>query len=92
MLNNIGRNCRLHRWRGSKTCLQAFLSEAGIPQIFSLWVVQVSPNDHLSKHSECPKCSHNISFTENAISEYIKTLGINVLCHDRGIIPPPKGT
>ena len=41
MLNNIGRNCRLHRWRGSKTCSQAYLSETGIPQIFSLWVVQL---------------------------------------------------
>ena len=41
MLNNIGWDGRLHRWRGSKTCLQAFLSETGIPQIFSLWVVQI---------------------------------------------------
>ena len=38
---NIGRNCRLHRWRGCKTCLQAFLDEVGIPQVFSLWVVQL---------------------------------------------------
>lgn len=39
MLNDIGWDGRLHRWRGSKTCSQAFLSEVGIPQIFSLWVV-----------------------------------------------------
>ena len=37
----IGRNCRLHRWRGRKTCLQAFLDEVGILQVFSLWVVQL---------------------------------------------------
>lgn len=42
MLNNIGWDGRLHRWRGSKTCSQAYLSEAGSPQIFSLWVVHTS--------------------------------------------------
>lgn len=41
MLNNIGWDGRLHRWRGSKTCSQAYLSEAGSPQIFSLWVVHI---------------------------------------------------
>ena len=41
MLNNIGWDGRLHRWRGSKTCSQAYLSEAGSLQIFSLWVVHL---------------------------------------------------
>jgi len=42
----IGRNCRLHRWRGRKTCLQAFLDEVGILQVFSLWVVQLMLADN----------------------------------------------
>lgn len=49
MLNNIGWDGRLHRWRGSKTCSQAYLSEAGSPQIFSLWVVHIIKEEGMQK-------------------------------------------
>ena len=74
----IGRNCRLHRWRGRKTCLQAFLDEVGIPQVFSLWVVQRHPSAHCCRiHQEtcwrlwCCDWSH-FGFRSCSLGYYIR--------------------
>lgn len=41
------------------------------------------PNNHISKHSGCPKCATAYNHSENELKDYIKSLGFNIIENDR---------
>lgn len=49
---------------------------------------KVTPNDHLSKHSGCPKCGNGLSNGEDEIFDYCKSVDINTVQRDKSIINP----
>lgn len=51
-------------------------------------IFKVTPNDHICKHSGCPKCGNRLSNGENEIYEFCKTLNDDVIQRDKSIINP----
>ena len=49
---------------------------------------KVTPNDHLCKHSGCPKCGNRLSNGEDEIFDYCKSVDINTVQRDKSIINP----
>lgn len=49
---------------------------------------KVTPNDHINKHSGCPKCGNRLSNGENEIYEFCKTLNDSVVQRDKSVISP----
>lgn len=49
---------------------------------------KVTPNDHLNKHSGCPKCGNKLSNGENDIFDFCKSLDNNIVQRDKSVINP----
>ena len=47
-----------------------------------------SPNNHISKKQDCPKCALKYDKTEGDIKEFIKSLNLNFISNSKKIIPP----
>lgn len=41
------------------------------------------PNNHINKHSGCPKCATSYNINENEVKDYIKSLGFSIIENDR---------
>lgn len=45
-----------------------------------------TPNNHISKHSGCPKCASKYNIAETGLKDYIKSLGFAIIENDRKIL------